>query len=92
MDKTILKHPIITEKATAMSAFGKYLFLVDDCANAPQIKKAMKLAYNVDVVRVNLINAKSKARRLRSTYGVKPGYKKAIVTLKEGQKLDVLPH
>lgn len=91
-DAFIIKHPIITEKATGASEFRKYTFLVARRATAPEIKKAVKALYGVLAVRVNIINVKSKERRLGRSVGVKPGYKKAIVTLKEGQKLDVLPH
>ncbi|TSD03267.1 MAG: hypothetical protein Athens071426_237, partial [Parcubacteria group bacterium Athens0714_26] len=47
--------------------------------------------YNIKIIKTNIINIKSKIRRLGRTVGVKPGYKKLIVTLKEGQKLDILP-
>ena len=70
---------------------GKYVFLVDPKATAPEIKKAIHAIYNVDVVRVNTIQVKSKVRRLGRSIGTKSGYKKAIVTLKSGQSLDVLP-
>lgn len=91
-DIFLIKHPIITEKAAALSEFRKYIFLVARQARAPEIKKAVKALYHVDAVKVNVVNVKPKERRLGRSVGVKPGYKKAIVTLKEGQKLDVLPH
>jgi len=75
-----------------MSALGKYIFLVDKKATKPEIKKIIKVVYKVDPVFVHIVNIKPKVRRLGRTSGVKPGYKKAIVTLKAGQKLDVLPH
>ncbi|PIT92278.1 MAG: 50S ribosomal protein L23 [Candidatus Harrisonbacteria bacterium CG10_big_fil_rev_8_21_14_0_10_42_17] len=92
MSHFLIKHPLISEKSTLLSSLGKYVFIVDGRATAPEIKKAMKKLYEVDVVNVNLITVKSKKRRLGRTLGKKPGYKKAILTLKEGQKLDVLPH
>lgn len=92
MNKSLIKHPIITEKATQMSALGKYVFLVDDNANKPEVKKALKEIYKVDVIDVQIINIKPKPRQMGRYPGTKPGYKKAIVTLKAGQKLDVLPH
>ncbi len=92
INKFLVKRPIITEKATRMSAFGKYIFLVDDKAASPEIKKAIKEIYKVDVIRINIVNTRPKPRRLGKMVGIKPGYKKAIVTLKEGQKLDILPH
>ena len=75
-----------------MSALGKYVFLVEKRANAPEIKKALKSIYNVDVMNVNCINVKPKPKRYRLRSGETSGYKKAMVTLKEGQKLDILPH
>ncbi|OGY62232.1 MAG: 50S ribosomal protein L23 [Candidatus Harrisonbacteria bacterium RIFCSPHIGHO2_01_FULL_44_13] len=92
MNKFLVKHPIITEKATDLSHLGKYVFLVDDEASSPEIKKIIETKYGIDVIRVNVINAKPKKRRLGRNQGVKPGYKKAIVTLKKGQKLDIMPH
>lgn len=90
-NKFLVKNPLITEKAAQMSSLGKYMFLVDDNAVAPEIKKAIETIYRVGVVKVNIINAKSKRRRLGRSAGVKPGYKKAIVTLEKGQKLDIIP-
>jgi large subunit ribosomal protein L23 len=91
MNKTVVYHPLITEKGTMLSSVGKYIFRVDMDATGPEIKKAMKKLYKVDVVKVNLITVRSKTRRLGRTLGVKPGYKKAIVTLRTGQSLDVVP-
>lgn len=91
MHYTIIKRPLITEKATTLGRSGKYVFLVAKEATAPEIKKTMKRLYNVDAENVNIINTKSKQRRLGATVGVKSGYKKAIVTLKKGQTLDILP-
>jgi large subunit ribosomal protein L23 len=87
-----IKHPIISEKATNISAFGKYIFLVDNKATKPEIKKAIHDIYKVNVMKVHIINIKPKSRKLGQTIGVKPGYKKAIITLRGDQKLDVLPH
>ncbi len=92
MNKFIIKHPIISEKATQISSLGKYVFLVDKGATKPEIRKAIKTIYKVDAEDVNIVNIKPKQRRLGRTVGTKPGYKKAIVTLKQGQKLDILPH
>jgi len=91
INKFLIKNPLITEKATAESSLGKYTFLVDKKANKPEVKKAVENIYKVKVVDVNVINTKPKTRRLGRATGVKPGYKKAIVTLAAGQKLDILP-
>lgn len=92
MNKFIVKYPIISEKATDLSQLGKYVFLVDKDASAPEVKKVIESNYKVNVTDINVINAKPKRRRLGRSVGVKPGYKKAIVTLKKGQKLDIMPH
>ncbi len=92
MNKFLIKHPWISEKATEMSAFGKYVFLVDRSATSPEVKKVVEAHYKVHVARVQVVNAKPKRRRLGRSVGIKPGFKKAIVTLKAGEKLDVLPH
>lgn len=92
VNKFLIKNPIITEKATDLSHQGKYIFLVDKKATAPEIKKALEAIYKINVIKLNIINTKPKPRRWGRSAGVKPGYKKAIVTLKKGQKLDILPH
>jgi len=90
-NKFLIKNPIITEKAIRGSELGKYGFLVDAKATVSELKKAVEAQYNVKVEKTNVINVKPKSRRLGRTAGVKPGYKKIIVTLKKGQKLDILP-
>ncbi|MDP3901800.1 MAG: 50S ribosomal protein L23 [bacterium] len=91
MNKFLIKHVIITEKATDLSHQRKYVFLVDKKATGPEIRKSLNSIYKVDVIRVNILNVKPKKRRLGQTVGIKPGYKKAVVTLAEGQKLDIVP-
>ena len=90
-DKFLLKNPMITEKTTDLSRLGKYVFLVDKNATASEAKKIVENVYNVKVKNANVINVKSKKRRLGASVGIKPGYKKIIMTLKEGQKLDIMP-
>lgn len=92
MNKFLVSHPIISEKATRMSAERKYVFKVKPDATAPEVKKVIEAHYKVSVEAVHMITVKPKERRLGRSIGVKSGYKKAIVTVKEGQKLDVLPH
>ena len=91
MNKHLIKNPIITEKAAYFGTMGKYVFLVDNDANVSEAKKVIENVYNVKVIKSNVINVKSKTRRLGRSVGVKPGYKKIIVTLQKGQKLDILP-
>lgn len=91
IDKSLVKKPIITEKSTEMSKYGKYMFLVEKNTSASEAKKIVENVYNIKVTAANVINVKEKKRRLGQSIGVKPGYKKIIMTLKKGQKLDVVP-
>lgn len=86
-----LKQAWVTEKASDLSNLGKYVFIVDRKANKSEVKKAIESIYGVKVKNVNMINIKGKARRLGRTLGRTSSYKKAIVTLKEGQKIEVMP-
>ncbi len=88
-DIFLVKKPIITEKATDLSAMGKYVFRVKDSATKNEVKKAVKAIYHVDAVAVNIVNLPSKPRTFRGKKHAKPGYKKAVVTLKKDQKIDL---
>ena len=84
----IIKTLVRTEKATNINEpKGKYLFLVDRLSNKIQIKKAIEEIYKVKVRDVNTYISPGKLRRVRYQLGRTPDYKKAIVTLKEGQKI-----
>jgi len=86
----ILKYPIITEKATDLAEKNKYVFCVDKKANKKQIKEAVETVYNVKVEKVNIINVPRKRKNYRFRIeGYKSGYKKAIVTLKEGYRIAI---
>ncbi len=87
----VLKTPHITEKATDLVEKNQYVFKVWPRANKVEIKKAIRDLYGVDVTNVNIINVPSKKRRLGKISGWRDGYKKAIVRIKEGQKIEVLP-
>lgn len=84
-----IKKPHITEKATDLNAIGKYVFMVEPSATKNEIKKALKKIYSVDVVKIQTITRPAKEKKFRSRAGIKVGYKKAIVTLKEGQKIEI---
>lgn len=93
MSKTILIKPIITEKAERISEkHNSYSFVVDRKANKIEIKKAVEAMYSVAVESVNtlVMPAKAKTRSSRSgvVEGRKPAFKKAIVTLGEGEEID----
>lgn len=86
----LIKKPWVTEKATDLNAMGKYVFMVKDGATKPEIKKAVKAVYKVDVTSVNVVNRPPKSKRFgRGLKGAQEGYRKAIVTLKDGQKIDI---
>ncbi|MEE8131789.1 MAG: 50S ribosomal protein L23 [Candidatus Paceibacterota bacterium] len=88
---SLVKYVWITEKATGLSNLRQYSFIIDRKANKPEIKKAIEQIYGVKVISVNVINIKGKPRRMGRTLGRTSSYKKAIVTLREGQKIDVMP-
>jgi len=87
----VLKSPHITEKATDLTKKNQYVFKVFPRANKSEIRKAIGGLYGVDVISVKIINIPPKKRRLGKISGWKPGYKKAIIVIKEGQKIEVLP-
>ena len=87
----ILKTPHVTEKATDLVKKNQYVFKVYSRANKVEIKKAIEDLYGVDVLGVKVINLPPKRRRLGKIMGWRKGYKKAIVKIKEGQKIEVLP-
>ena len=90
---SILKKPLITEKATAAGEkLGQYGFIVDRNANKIQIKKAVQDMYNVTVEEVNTMRyaGKTKSRYTKTGYvsGKTSNFKKAVVTLKKGETID----
>ena len=89
----VLRRPLVTEKTSSQSGkINQYSFVVADSATRTQVKDALETLYNVDVVRVNIINTPAKrGRRLRSRRLLvrKSAFKKAIVTLAEGQTLPI---
>lgn len=89
-DTFLIKKPWVTEKSGYLSAAGKYVFMVQNGATKPEIKKAVKAMYKVDVVDVNVVNRPPKSKKFgRGLKGSQEGYRKAIVTLKSGQKIDI---
>lgn len=84
-----IKRPHITEKGTDLNAIGKYIFMVEPSATKNEIKKALKKIYSVDVVKIQTITRQTREKKFRRRAGTKEGYKKAIVTLKEGQKIEI---
>ncbi|MEI6862904.1 MAG: 50S ribosomal protein L23 [Candidatus Omnitrophota bacterium] len=85
----IVKGMIRTEKGSMMMAANKYLFWADKSSNKIEIKKAIEDIYKVKVSEVNTVMMRGKSKRVRYAVGKTPDWKKAIVTLKEGQKIDI---
>ncbi len=88
-DIFLIKRPHLTDKATRASSEGKYLFVVKSAATKPEIKKAVKAIYKVDPIAVNTVNIPGKNKRFQNIKGRHSGFKKAIIMLKPGQKIDV---
>jgi len=90
---SVLKRPILTEKATALSNLGKYVFEVAMTANKIEIAKAIEKMYSVSVASVDTMRVigrqKTRMSRGKAISGSTSTYKKAIVTLKEGEVLDI---
>jgi len=85
----IIKRPLITEKTSKLIEERKYTFEVARDANKIEVKQAVEKAFEVKVTDVNIINERRKARKVGKYEGLRPAVRKAIVTLAEGQKLDV---
>jgi len=89
----VLRRPLVTEKSSYQSGkLNQYSFVVADTATRTQVKDAIETLYDVKVVRVNVINVPAKrGRRLRSRRLLvrKVGYKKALITLAQGQTLQI---
>jgi large subunit ribosomal protein L23 len=87
--RDILKRPVITEKSMSLLADNKYTFIVDPRANKVEIKKAVEELFKVKVEKVNTMRVKGKTRRVRNVVGRRPEVKKAIVTLRKGDKIEL---
>ena len=81
--------PTITEKATSLSEFNKMVFRVHKGASKNSIKKSIEKIFKVNVIKINTINLRGKTKLVRGKKSSRPGYKKAIVTLKKGQSIDL---
>ncbi len=89
MISEVINTLIHTEKSTVDEANGKYLFWVKIKATKHQIKKAVEDIYKVNITKVNTNIFPGKSKRVRHQLGYTPDWKKAIVTLKQGQKIDI---
>lgn len=85
----VIIEPLLTEKSSDMAAKqNKYLFCVAKDACKIDIRKAIESIYKIKVKKVNTMNMPGKSRRIRFREGMRPSWKKAIVTLKEGHKIE----
>ncbi len=85
----IIRSPVVTEKSTKGVEFNQVTFRVDRRASKPEIKKAIEGIFGVKVAGVNTINMKGKKKRFRGKLGQRAAYKKAIITLVEGESIDI---
>lgn len=84
----VLLRPVITERSMTMTNSGRYTFAVATDATKQEIAAAVAEAFKVDVVAVNTISVKGKERRIGRRIGRKPDWKKAVVTIAQGQRIE----
>ena len=89
MDLNLIKKPVITEKSTANAQFNKYIFEVRNDANKINIKKTIEDIYKVKVQKLNSLNVKSKPKVFKGQRGTRSELKRIVVTLKEGNTIDM---
>ena len=85
----IIKYPIITDKATRLLENNQYSFIVDSYSDKITIKAAIEYLFNVKVIKINTCHLPKKKKRVGKYLGWKPHYKKAIVTLSEGNTINL---
>ena len=85
----IIKYPIITDKATRLLANNQYSFVVDPKSDKPTIKSAIEYLFDVKVIKINTAHLPKKKKRVVQYVGWKSHYKKAIVTLSEGDTINL---
>lgn len=88
----VLEGPYVSEKSTDLMTKDKYLFKVSSVSNKDEVKRAIEDLYKVDVIAVKVINVPGKAKRLGKHKGRKKGFKKAIIEIKKGQQIDIIPN
>jgi large subunit ribosomal protein L23 len=86
----VLRRPLITEKNAALQMQGKYAFKVAEGASKEEVKQAIEKAFKVTVTQVNVISMPGKGRRIRGRIVMNPSWKKAVVTLKPGDKIEIV--
>ncbi|MEY3161357.1 MAG: ribosomal subunit protein [Planctomycetota bacterium] len=87
----LIRRPLVTEKSTTLQDLrNQYTFEVADKANKSEVRKAVETLFSVKVVKVNIISVPGKARRVFGRPGMSPGWKKAIITLRKGDTIEVV--
>lgn len=86
---SVLRAPRVTEKATILGTVNQYVFTVRGAATKPAIRRAVEHQYGVHVTGVRVVNVRGKARRRGRVVGATPGFRKAIVALRAGERIDV---
>ena len=81
--------PLVTEKSTNLSEMNKVVFKVNRLLNKRSVKKSIEKIFKVNVIKINTVNIKGKSKLVKNRRAFKSGYKKAIVTLKKGQNIDL---
>jgi large subunit ribosomal protein L23 len=87
--RDILLRPVISEKSYRLADDNKYTFIVAPGSNKTQIRQAVEAVFSVRVTGVNTLNRPGKRRRTRFGYGTRPDTKRAIVSLAEGDRIDI---
>jgi len=87
--RDVLLRPVVSEKSYGLLDEGKYTFIVEPSANKTEIRLAVEAVFNVKVTNVNTVNRPGKRRRTRYGWGKRPDTKRAIVTLVEGDRIDI---
>ena len=85
----LIKYPVITDKSTGLIDNNQYTFIVDAKATKQQIKTILEFLFNVTIIKVNTCHLPKKKRRVGRFIGMRPHYKKAVVKLMKGQKIDL---
>ena len=85
---SIIQSPVMTEKSTNLNQFNKYSFIVSKNSNVKEIKQAIEISFKVKVDKVNTLVNRGKLKSFKGSLGYKNDYKKAIVTLAEGNTID----
>jgi large subunit ribosomal protein L23 len=88
--RSVVRKPLLTEKVAALQdAHNQYAFIVDGKANKVEVKRAIELKYGVTVLHVNTMNVRGKVKRMGRFEGKRADWKKAVVTLKPGDKIEL---